>query len=118
MIVSGLTLAILTGTAFYFIFRKLPRSIRRFLQKHILFTDAVACLLTYMLLGGTLVALFASAWLCVITTVLLHLSNNPATAVLMERFAYKVGQMKDSFINWAAKFPPPVEEQPKLEVVK
>ena len=118
MISTGLALAALSSAAFYVIYRKLPRRVRKFMCKHVLFTDAVACLLTYMLFGGTLVALFAAAWMGLITSLMLALVSNPQTNAILERFVVKVGQMKDGFISWLATSNTPQEEAPKLKVVR
>jgi hypothetical protein len=103
MLATGLTLACLTATGFYMVYRKLPARVRRFMEKHVLLTDAVACLLTYMLFGGTLVALFAAAWMGLLTSVLLAIANNPKTNFLLERAVRRLGQAKEQFIAWLAE---------------
>lgn len=119
MITTGFTLAILTATGFYFIYRKLPRRIRRFMNKHILFTDAITCLMTYMLFGGTLVALFAAAWMGVMVSIMLALTAHPTTNAILQRFGNKCGELKDKFVGWAEEHMPelPDEEKPKLKEV-
>ena len=102
MITTGLTLALLTGAAFYMIFIKLPKRVRVFMQKHPLLTDAVACLLTYMLFGGTLVALFSAAWLGLIISTILALTSNPTTNAMLERLGNKMNAMKDSCVDFIA----------------
>jgi hypothetical protein len=77
MLVTAFTLAVLTTSGFFVIYRKLPRKVRRFLEKHSLGTDAVALLLTYMLLGGTLTALIAGALVGLMTSALLFISQHP-----------------------------------------
>jgi len=71
------------------------------MQKHVLLTDAIACFLTYSLFGGTLVALFAAAWLGIIVSIMLALTKNPSTNVLLEDFSRRAGRMKDKFLEWA-----------------
>lgn len=118
MITTGFTLACLTAAGFYMVFRKMPRKVRRFLQKHALFTDAVTCMLTYALFGGTLVALFAAAWMGLMVSMLLAITANPALSAALERFATKCGEMKEAFIAWLERMAPEVKgESPKLEVV-
>jgi len=119
MITTGLSLATLTGAGFYMLFRKLPRRVRRFMHRHPLVTDAVACGLTYMLFGGTLVALFAAAWMGLIVSMMLAITSNPACNALLERWAQKLGKMKEQFVGWVAAMNPEVEgsQSPKLEVV-
>jgi multisubunit Na+/H+ antiporter MnhB subunit len=77
MLFNAGVLAIATTTGFYLIYSKLPRRLRRFLEKHSLLTDLIACILTYMFLGGTLVALLAAALVGIMISMLLHISNNP-----------------------------------------
>ena len=77
MLINGLTLAVLTTTGFVIVYKKLPRKIRKLIEKHSLITDAVALLLTYILFGGTLTALVAAAMVGVFVSILLHIANNP-----------------------------------------
>ena len=100
MITTGLALAGLTGTAFYLIYKKLPRKIRNFMKKHVLLTDGIACLLTYMLFGGTLVALFAAAWLGLIISIMLALLNNEKIEAALGRFTQKLFILKDKLITY------------------
>ena len=100
MITTGLSLALLTSAGFYLLFVKMPKKIRRFMQKHVLFTDTVACLLTYILFGSTLIALFAAAWLGIIVSCILAITSNPALNGILERFLDKIGELKDVFVDW------------------
>jgi len=84
LITNGLTLAILTTTAFFIVYKKLPRKIRRWVQAHTLLTDVVALLLTYMLFGGTLTALFAAAMTGLFVSGLLYISNHPEDFLYVE----------------------------------
>lgn len=119
MFTTGLALACVSAAGFYMVWRKLPRRLRRFMQKHALLTDFVACMLTYALFGGTIVALFAAAFMGVITSIMLALMNNPGTAALMERTAIRLGEAKDAVINWLGSLAEvPEEEKPRLEMVK
>jgi len=112
MIVDGLVLAVITGTAFYFLYAKLPGRVRRYLQRHILLTDTIACLLTYALFGGTLVALFAAAWLSVLVSVLLVVIRNPAAARALRAFSEQITEYKKQATEWLAeKFPPEQQEE-------
>ena len=77
MLTSALSLAIATTAAATIVFNKLPRKIRRFLVKHSLFTDFLALISTYLLLGSTLTALMAAALVGLLTSALLHIANNP-----------------------------------------
>lgn len=118
MISTGFTLACITSVGIYMVYRKLPRSIRKFMQKHALLTDFVAVLLTYAFLGGTIVALFAAAFMGVITSLMLALANNPKSAALLERMAIKLSQMKEGFVEFVAARVPDEVEKPRLEAVK
>jgi hypothetical protein len=117
MITTGLALAALTGAGFYLIYRKLPGRLRRFLQRHILLTDAVACLLTYILFGGTLVALFAAAWIGLIVSIMLALISNPSTNVLLEQVALRCRKLKESILAWADRRAEKHKDPPQLQSV-
>lgn len=118
MITTGLTLAAITGLGFWLVFKKLPKKVRTFMKKHALFTDAVSCLLTYLLFGRSLVALFAAAWLGLIVSVMLSILNNPGAEALIERFAMKCGELKNNFMTLIERIAPVsvTEEQPQLHV--
>ena len=103
MISTGLSLAVLTSTGFYMIYRKLPARVKSFLHKHVLLTDSIACLLTYSLFGGTLIALFASAFVGVIISCMLAIVSNPEMNALLESFAQRVISLKNKFVEWAAE---------------
>ena len=101
MVTTGFTLAVLSACGFWLVYDKLPRRVKKFMQKHVLLTDAIACFLTYSLFGGTLVALFAAAWLGIIVSIMLALTKNPSTNALLEDFSRRAGRMKDKFLEWA-----------------
>lgn len=113
MIVTGFALAVLTVGGMYLIYAKLPSRVKRFLQKHSLFTDLLACVLTYMLFGGTLIALFAAAFAGILVSIMLALMENPKTSYLVTQFFVKMGEAKDQFINFIANLAPevPMEQQ-------
>jgi hypothetical protein len=94
MITTGLALAIVTGAGFYWIYLKLPEVVRRFMLRHALLTDAAVCILTYCLFGGTLIALFAAAWLGLIVSIMLAIINNPQGALLLKKIAEKIAILK------------------------
>jgi hypothetical protein len=77
MFIDALLLASLTTAGFMFVYKKLPRGVRKFLEKHALLTDAVALLLTYGLLGGTLTALMAGALVGIFTSIMLYIAEHP-----------------------------------------
>jgi hypothetical protein len=77
MLFNATALAIATVVGFSLIYAKLPRRVRKFMEKHSLITDLIACILTYSFLGGTLVALMASALVGIIVSLLLKIQNEP-----------------------------------------
>ena len=99
MFVTGLLLASLTTAGFLFIYFKLPRWLRKFMEKHALLTDFLACLLTYMLLGGTLTALFAAAIMGILVSILLAFAKNEVCVAFFERMIVKVKSLWDTMIK-------------------
>jgi hypothetical protein len=77
MLFNGLILATMTTVGFLWIYRRLPRRVRKWIERHDLLTDAFALLLTYMLLGGTLTALFAASLVGLMVSALLYIAKNP-----------------------------------------
>ena len=98
MLITGFTLAVLTNVGFYLIYRKLPARMRAFMHKHTLMTDLTACLCTYVLFGGTLVALFASAWCGIMVSIMLAVTNNPDCMAFLEQLGQKLGLYKDKTV--------------------
>jgi len=98
MLLNGLVLATLTTTCFLVVWKKLPRKIRRFIQKQTLLCDAIALLLTYILLGGTLTALVAAAMVGLMVSGLLHIANNEQDFVFLHDYCKivkeKLAQLK------------------------
>ena len=76
MLSNAFALALVTTGGCYAIYSKLPRKVRRFIQKYGLLADMTALVGTYMLLGGTLTALMAGALVGLFTSALLHIANN------------------------------------------
>jgi hypothetical protein len=72
---------------------------RNFINKHILLTDFIACLMTYVLLGGTLVALVAAAWLGITISISLALLNEPVTAQAIMKGLDKLEEVKNSALK-------------------
>ena len=100
MIGNGLSLALITGAAFYMIYTKLPRGVRRWMHKHVLFTDAICMLLTYALFGGTLVALFAAAWLGVIVSLMLFIMQNQDAKDMIESILVRIQELFTELWTW------------------
>jgi len=95
MIITGLSLALLTGAGFYLLFCKLPKRFQRFFLRNPLITDIIACISIYTLLGGTIVALFAAAWLGLIVSIMLALLNNKVTAEVLNQISKKLARAKE-----------------------
>lgn len=76
MIADGLSLAVLTTIGFVIVYTKLPKFICRFFERFSLLTDILALVLTYMLFGRTLTALFAAAFTGLFVSGLLKIANN------------------------------------------
>jgi hypothetical protein len=87
MILDALVLATLSTIGFYMIYTKLPRSVRRFLERHSLLSDLVALILTYILFGGTLTALIAGAMVGIFTSCLLFVAQHPDDFLYLYDFA-------------------------------
>lgn len=77
MLTTAASLAVLTTVGCLIIYNKLPRRIRKFIEKHSLLTDLLCLIGIYMLLGGTLTALFAASMCGLAISVLLHIANHP-----------------------------------------
>lgn len=76
MLSTAVALSILTVTGFFIVYCKLPRSMRRFLEKHNLLTDMLCLVATYYFLGGTITALLAAGMVGLIVSGLLEVANN------------------------------------------
>ena len=76
MISNAFALAILTTAGLVVVYKKLPRKIRRFIEKYHLLADLLALIGVYLLMGQTLTALMAGALAGLFTSVLLHIANN------------------------------------------
>lgn len=104
MVTTGLLLGVVTAAGFMFIWVKLPKTLRNFLTKYSLLTDLVVCVATYVLLGGTITALFASAFMGIIVSMMLALVNNEQTGAMLERFVVKISMMKEIFLKGVQEF--------------
>ena len=76
MISNAIALAILTTAGCIIVYQKLPRKVRKMIEKYSLMTDLIALIAVYYLLGGTLTALMAGAMCGLFVSVLLHIANN------------------------------------------
>lgn len=76
MLSNALALAIATTIGIGVIYAKLPRKVRRVIEKYSLLTDMIALILVYILLGGTLTALMAGALCGLFTSVFLYIQQH------------------------------------------
>lgn len=76
MLSNAFALALLTTGAAIIVYQKMPRKVRKFIEKHSLLTDLMCLIAVYMLLGGTLTALVAGAMCGIFISILLHVANH------------------------------------------
>ncbi len=118
MLSTAFALAILTTTGCMLLYKKLPRRMRKFMEKHALLTDLFALIATYMLLGGTLTALIAAAIVGIMVSVLLHISNNPDDYLylfdLRDIIKAKLGEVKKVLDEYSIKY----KEMKKIDLSK
>jgi hypothetical protein len=95
LLVDSMILAAITGTGMWLIFKKLPLKMRLWLNNHMLVTRFGCAILTYTILGGTLHALFAAAWIDLFVSVVMHLYSKPDTHTAMTRLGAYIKTMYD-----------------------
>lgn len=76
MISQAIALAIITFGGFFILFKKLPKKIKDFILKHDLAVDVATLGAAYILLGGTLTALFAAAIVGLFVSAGLYIHKN------------------------------------------
>lgn len=76
MVSTGFALALLTTAGALAIYSKLPKRIRRLVIKYQLLTDVLTLIGVYLLLGGTITALFAAAICGLAVSALLYVANH------------------------------------------
>ena len=76
MLATSFSLALLTTAGCMAVYSKLPRKVRKFIEKHALLADLICLVAIYMLLGATLTALFAGAMAGLMISIMLHVANN------------------------------------------
>lgn len=105
---TAFALALLTTTGFYVVYQKLPRNLRRFIQKYSLLTDVATLIAVYMLLGGTLTALMAGAMCGIFVSTLLHIANNKEDFLyiydLRDFIKAKAKEVKDALNAYGAVY--------------
>lgn len=76
MLFDALVLSIATTAGFSLVFIKLPKSVRDWFVSHSLFAEVTSTVLGYVLLGGTLTALMASAFYCCECSLVFYIKNH------------------------------------------
>lgn len=76
MVVNALILSAITITGCLIVYSKLPQKIRTYVEKYSLITDGLSLLFLYYFLGGTLVALLASAVSGLVISILLYIASH------------------------------------------
>lgn len=108
MLGSAFSLAILTVASFSIVYHKLPRKMRKLIEKHDLIADICALLATYWFLGGTLTALMAGAIVGLITSGLLHIAKNPNDFLYIFHFKEEIKKhlkaAKESLNKYGAQY--------------
>ena len=108
MLSNAFVLALVTTGGFMMLYKKLPRKMRKWIEKHALLADAFALFLTYLLLGGTLTALTAGAMVGLMTSGLLHVSQHQEDfqylVVAKDAIAEGFSNMTKSLNGWAKQF--------------
>lgn len=103
MILDGLVLGAITGGGFYLIYKQLPLSVRLWLHNHMLLTRVTCAIGVYALLGGTLTAMFAAAWLDLLIGCIMALMKNEETATALDRMGAYLKDTYDKFIGVVVK---------------
>lgn len=77
MLSNAFALAILSTGCLYFLYTRLPASAKKWLIDHSLFTDITVMIITFWILGGSVTALFASAVVDLLISMMLHIAKHP-----------------------------------------
>lgn len=77
MIMAGFFLGAITFCGWAFAFSQMPTGVQKFFAQHNFLTDALVIMGTYYTLGGTIVALFAAAFLGVFFEIFTWAARNP-----------------------------------------
>ena len=97
MMSNALALASLSVVGFYLVWAKLPRKVRRLIQKYALAADLSALIGIYLLFGGTLTALLAGAMAGIIVSALLAIANSPEDYL----FIYDIRDALKNYVKMA-----------------
>ena len=77
MLSVGTALGIMSVVGAWFVYKKLPRKVKKWLESHPLFTDAFCFVGIYWILGGTLTALVAASVSGLIISAYLEVMSHP-----------------------------------------
>jgi len=86
MLSVGLALGTMSFFAAILVYLKMPRRTRKWIEKHYLFTDFISMILVYVVLGGTLTALIASAWCAILISAALEVAHNKEDYLFLYHF--------------------------------
>lgn len=108
MLSTAAALATLTTVACVIVYKKLPRKVRKIIEKHSLLTDLFVLLFTYMFLGGTITALIAAGIVSIIVSGLLEIANHPNQYLYIYDFCNivqdKLSQVKISLNEYGEQY--------------
>ena len=76
MIADTVVLTALTTVGLVMLYKKLPRKVRKFLEKHDILTDFVTFSLTYIALGSTLTSLVVGVLVAMLTSFIIQVLEN------------------------------------------
>ena len=113
---NAIALALLTTAGCIVVYRKLPRKVRRIIEKYSLVTDLVCLITVYYILGGTLTALVAGALVGLFVSVLLHVANHEEDFLVLydlrDFLKSKFVEAKTMFETYSATYRQKKEEVP------
>lgn len=108
MLSTAVALSVITVGGFIAVYSKMPRPVRRFLEKHSLLTDVICLIGTYYFLGGTITALIAAGLVGLMVSGLLEIVNNKEQYLILydaKRFVQKkLSQMKNAINNYCEEY--------------
>ena len=100
MIGTATGLALFSVAGVLIIYSKLPRGIRKFLEGHSLMTDFIALIAIYLVLGGTLTALFAASIAGLMVSVALYVVNNKEKFSFLDNMFASLKELADSSVKF------------------
>jgi len=108
MVGTATSLALLSTAGVVAIFTKLPKSVQKFMVDHALLTDFVSLIVVYVVLGGTLTALFASAIAGLLISGALHVLNHKEEFAfvfdLADAVGYGLKRAQEALTDFSAQY--------------